>query len=87
MREAWTDERLDDLKEQVAEQTRRMDAGFAAGREELRREIGALRNELRGEIGELRAELHAMNRGLLKIGAGMIVTMALGFLSVIVTGS
>lgn len=131
MREAWTDERLDDLNGHVVELGRRMDAGFAEQREELRivfgglrsemrteigslrsemrteigslrtemrteigdlrsemgDAIGGLRTELRGELGELRSELQALNRGLLQIGAGMIVTMALGFLSVIFGGS
>jgi hypothetical protein len=43
MRTVWTDERLDDLNRKVDEQGRRMDAGFAEVRTELR--------ELRAETG------------------------------------
>lgn len=35
VRESWTDERMDDLKEQVVEQGRRMDAGFSSIRAEM----------------------------------------------------
>ena len=35
MREAWTDERLDDLNDRVGELSRRMDEGFREVREEI----------------------------------------------------
>jgi hypothetical protein len=52
-REAWTDERLDDLSGRVSE-------GFADVRAELRTEIGSVRGEIgsvRGEIANLRKEM------------------------------
>lgn len=61
VREAWTDERLDDL-------STRMDEGFR----ELRAETGALRaemGELRAEVGQVRealGELRAEIKGLEK---------------------
>lgn len=41
-REAWTDERLDDLNVRVGRIEARMDAGFA----EMRQEFSALRSDL-----------------------------------------
>jgi hypothetical protein len=43
VRESWTDERLDDLKENVSDLARRVDAGFAEGRVE----IGSIRREMK----------------------------------------
>jgi tetrahydromethanopterin S-methyltransferase subunit G len=47
VRESWTDERLDDLKESVSDFGHRMDAGFAEGRTELRHEAALIRREMR----------------------------------------
>jgi hypothetical protein len=62
MREAWTDERLDDL-------ARRMDRGFDrvdADMRELRSEIGAVRTDLKAEMdlrfGRLEARFDSMQR-------------------------
>ena len=52
-REAWTDERLDDLSERVAGIDRRMEAGFAKMREEFR----AMRSEMREEFKAVRGEM------------------------------
>jgi hypothetical protein len=55
MRDAWTDERLDDL-------AKRMDAGFhevAVEQRALRNEMHALRGETKGDMKELRSELKA----------------------------
>lgn len=80
--EAWTGERLDDLKQEVEAQGRRMDEGFRDLRAEmrslrgemlgemngLRGEMNELRGELRGEMGQLRSEL----RGEIKeLGEGI----------------
>jgi len=54
VRDAWTDERLDDLN-------RRVDSGFG----ELRGEMAGLRGEmagLRGEMNELRREMNELRR-------------------------
>ena len=59
VREAWTDERLDDLKEH-------MDEGFREVRADLRSlqgEVGGIREglgEIREELGELRAEINGL---------------------------
>jgi hypothetical protein len=70
-REAWTDERLDDLKGH-------MDEGFR----EVRADIRELRNGLgsvKGEVGELREEVGEL-RGEMKAGfAAMTRTLQIGF--------
>lgn len=74
VREAWTDERLDDLK-------KHMDEGF--------REVHTDINELQAEIGkvresqgELRAELKGLNRTL-QVGFGLIGSF-LGVLGILI---
>jgi chromosome segregation ATPase len=54
-REAWTDERLDDLNERVASIDRRMETGFA----ELRAELKESRAEMHAEFQAVRSEMHA----------------------------
>jgi HAMP domain-containing protein len=63
-REAWTDERLDDLTHRVDEGFNRNEREFQAVRLEMRTEfaavrteIGSLRTELKDEIGSVRGEL------------------------------
>jgi hypothetical protein len=73
VREAWTDERLDDLNDRVAEMARRMDEGFA----ELRAEIRALRSGAK--------EIRALHRLILRVGGGMIATLVVGILGLLAT--
>ncbi len=67
-REAWTDERLDDLNKKV-------DEGFKEMREEFR--------ALRGEIAGIRSEITAQNRMMIQLFGGMFATTVVGFLGVI----
>jgi hypothetical protein len=69
-REAWTDERLDDLNAKVDRLDRRMEAGFA---------------EIREEFRAIRAEMAAQNRMMLQLFGGMFATTLVGFLGVIAT--
>jgi DNA anti-recombination protein RmuC len=60
VREAWTDERLDDLAV-------RMEDGFAKSEQrdkELRREVKSQSSELRAEIAALGAEMRESNQAL-----------------------
>jgi chromosome segregation ATPase len=93
-REAWTDERLDDLKEHMDEGFREVRADLRALRAEMaevRGEMGGIRKEigeLREEVGELRGEMQAgfaaLNRTL-QIAAGLIGTMFVGLMGLIGT--
>jgi uncharacterized protein YPO0396 len=87
-REAWTDERLDDLNAKVDRLDQRMEGGFAEMREEFRAVRGEMRDEfrsLRGEIGAefhgVRGEIAAMNRSFQQLTWGLIGAILVGFLS------
>jgi len=71
-REAWTDERLDDLKAT-------MDQGFM----DMRAEFRAMRAEMAEHRAATQAEFAAQHRSMIQLFAGMYVTMGLGFLGVI----
>jgi chromosome segregation ATPase len=75
-REAWTDERLDDLNKKV-------DDGFREMREEFRAVRGEMQG-LRGEIQGVRDEIAVMSRNLMQLTWGLIGTMLVGFLGTIV---
>jgi hypothetical protein len=74
MRDAWTDERLDDLN-------RRVDGGFREMREEFR----AIRLESKAEFAAMRSEIAAMNRTMLQIVVGGFGVMLVGFAGTIAT--
>ena len=67
-REAWTDERLDDL-------SARVDAGF----ERIDRDLRDFRAKLSSEIGGLRTDLgrqiEALRHTMLQVGGGMLVAL------------
>jgi site-specific recombinase len=82
-REAWTDERLGDLKGSV-------DAGFADNRAEfraVRAEIGsesqALRAEMKSEFQAVRGEIAALSRSIHQLTVSLVGAMLLGFLGTI----
>ena len=54
-----------------------------SGFERVDRDIRELRSEMRAEFTALRAEMDALRQTMLRIGAGMLGGMMLGFLSVI----
>ncbi|HEU4705916.1 MAG TPA: hypothetical protein VFS64_01875 [Solirubrobacterales bacterium] len=69
-REAWTDERLDDLKDH-------MDEGFR----EVKMEIKATRAELKGEIRDLREKMDAkFDRLTYTLIAGLVGLLATHYL-------
>lgn len=87
VREAWTDARLDDLKEH-------MDEGFREVKGEIREvrvDIRKLREGLdsvKGEVGELREEVGEL-RGEMKAGFAALnrtIQIACGFIGVMFVG-
>jgi hypothetical protein len=80
-REAWTDERLDDLNERVASIDRRMEAGFA----EMRAEFKETRQEIASVRRDMAAQFTAQHRTTIQLFGGMWVTAVVGFLGVIAT--
>jgi hypothetical protein len=73
MREAWTDERLDDL-------VKRMDEGFREMREEQR----AFRAEMNARFESMEGRFQGIEGRMIQIGAGLFGTMLVGFLSLVV---
>ena len=69
-RQAWTDERLDDLKGSVDRLDQRMEGGFRDNGTELR---------------AIRSDMTAQNRMIVQLFGGMFATMLIGFLAVIAT--
>jgi uncharacterized coiled-coil DUF342 family protein len=83
VREAWTDERLDDLAKHMDDGFREVRADIRA----LRGEMGGLRGEvgeLREGLGEVRAEIKAVNRRL-QIGFGLMSTFLVALVGLIGT--
>ena len=93
-REAWTDERLDDLRQNVNQRfdevdrkvdsiDRRMGAGFAEVREEFR----AVRMEMRTDSAALRGEMgtqaEMLNRTMYRLFGGMLVAWVVGVIAII----
>ena len=70
VREAWTDDRLDDLNGRVDQLSRRMDDGF---------------KEMREEFRAVRGEMAAMGRSQMQLILGSFATMMVGFAGTIVT--
>ena len=92
VRESWTDERLDDLKEGVGDLGRRMDAGFAESRMELRHEAALIRGEMKEEFQAVDARFDAMQgsfdalqRTIIQIGGGMAAAFCAALIGLIAT--
>jgi hypothetical protein len=73
-REAWTDERLDDLNTKV-------DEGFR----EMRNEFRAIRGENAGEFQAVRGEMQALHRTAMVVMVSGFATMLVGFAGTIAT--
>ncbi|HST68859.1 MAG TPA: hypothetical protein VLI94_04285 [Solirubrobacterales bacterium] len=71
-REAWTDERLDDLNARVEGIDRRMEAGF----KEMREEFRAVRMEMAAQAAML-------NQTIYRLFGGMIVTWIVGVVAIL----
>ncbi len=91
-REAWTDQRLDDLNERIVSIERRMETGFG----EMRAEFNAVREKIDSGFKEAQMEsvsirrdmadqFAAQNRMIIQLAGGMFATMVVGFLGTIAT--
>jgi hypothetical protein len=96
MRESWTDERLDDLRDGIAEFRRETKDEFAAVRLEMRDEFAAVRLEMREEFRAVRGELQegfgalnerfdAMQRTMIQVGGGMAAAFGAALVGLIAT--
>lgn len=57
VRESWTDERLDDLRDGMADFRRETKQEFAAVRQDMKEEFAAVRREMNGEFASVRREM------------------------------
>lgn len=73
-REAWTDERLDDL-------SRRMDAGF----DRVDRDIRDVRGEMRDGFAEVRGEINGLRVLILRMFGGLVASLVAANLTVLAT--
>jgi chromosome segregation ATPase len=94
VREAWTDQRLDDLVKHMDKEFAKVHADARDLRRDMRQLAGGLNSvkgevgELREEVGELRGEMKAgfaaLNRTL-QIAGGLIGAMFIGLMGLIGT--
>lgn len=75
-REAWTDERLDDLNHRV-------DEGFKEMRAEFRGVRGEMREEFRAVRVEMAAQAEMLNRTVYRLFGGMLVAWVVGVIAII----
>ncbi len=79
MREAWTDERLDDLSHRIDEGFRRVDGDLRALRIETKTELASLRGEMNGRFdalqGEMNTRFDVLQRTMLQTSGVMIAAL------------
>lgn len=82
-REAWTDERLDDLNARVESIDRRMEAGFKEMREEFRAVRGEMKSEFQAARAEMATQVAMLNQTMYRLFGGMIVTWVVGVVAIL----
>jgi len=92
VRESWTDERLDDLKESVSDLGHRMDAGFAESRREASQEAASIRRETKegfqgvdARFNSIDARFDALQRTIIQVGGGMAAAFCAALIGLIAT--
>jgi hypothetical protein len=85
VRDAWTDDRLDDLNHRVDGGFKEVSREFQALRLEMRTEFAAVRSEMAVEFGAVRSEMAAMHRMMLQVVLGGFGVMIAGFGGTIAT--
>ncbi len=69
VRESWTDERLDDLKDQVIELSHRMDQGFTG-----------IRSEMNGRFDSVEARIDSLQRTMIQF-CGVVVAALIALIA------
>ncbi|HET8814722.1 MAG TPA: hypothetical protein VFM51_07170 [Solirubrobacterales bacterium] len=85
-REAWTDQRLDDLKAEVKKIDLRMEAGFGEIRAEFKAVRAEMREEFQGvrdEMTGIRTEIGALNRTVVQFAGAVVGTTFLSSMGTI----
>jgi hypothetical protein len=83
MREAWTDERLDDLNHRLDEGFRRIDGDLRALRIETKTEFASLRGEMNARLDRIDDRFEALQRTMVHAAVGMSAAFIAGFAALI----
>jgi hypothetical protein len=83
VRQKWTDERLDDLKDQVVTGFDRVHKDLQGIRGEVAAAREGLRREMSDEFAAVRAEMAANHRLLVQLILGTIGTVIVSFLGLV----
>jgi len=81
MRESWTDERLDDFRDEVNRRFDDVDKRF----DKVDAEFRDLRTEMNMRFDRIDARFDALQRTMLQIAGGTIGTLIAGFAAVVAT--
>ena len=76
MRQSWTDERLDDFREEVGQRFDRVEAELRVQRLEKKTELTSIRKEMS-------AGFESLQRLILQVGGGIFATLAVGIFTVL----
>ncbi len=83
MREAWTDERLDDLNHRLDDGFRRIDGDLRALRIETKTELTSLRGEMNDRFDRIDDRFEALQRTMVHAAVGMSAAFIAGFAALI----
>ena len=81
MREAWTDERLDDFARSVDARFDRVEARF----DRVEGEIRDLLGEMNAKFERVEKRIDDLNQTIMRLGGGALITFAVGFAGLIAT--
>jgi uncharacterized protein Yka (UPF0111/DUF47 family) len=81
MRDGWTDERMDDFRDEVNRRFDEVDKRF----DRVDRELLARRAEMSSGFERIEARIDDVNTTLMRFGFGAIVTFVVGFAGMIAT--
>ena len=80
MRQSWTDDRLDDLKDNLNEFREETKSEFAAVRNETGAEFRALRAEMTASFGQINQRFDRLLQAMIGFGGVMIASLV-GFIA------
>jgi hypothetical protein len=83
MREAWTDDRLDDLADRMDRGFDRVDKDIRELRAETKSEFTVLRGELNERFEAVGARLETINRTMVQAAIGMSAAFIAGFAALV----
>ncbi len=84
MRQSWTDERLDDFREETARRFGEVNRRFDRIDADIRELRGGM-DAINARLDQMNARIDALNQTILKLGGGAFVTFVIGFGGLIAT--